>query len=56
MILHEWQATCRCDCEEYFCTETFYYKLETSDFAIAIDFIEHEIGYNYTLISLERIV
>jgi hypothetical protein len=54
--MHEWIATCRCDWEEYYCTETFTYKLDTYNLDDAADYIINIIGSSYTLIKLERII
>ena len=52
----EWRATYRCDEEEYFCTETHVYHLETTDMAEAARLIGIELGGHATLIVLERIL
>lgn len=52
--MHTWTALCRCDWEEYFCTEEFVYHLDTYDLAKAAAHIQEQLGSAYTLIRLER--
>lgn len=52
--MHKWIATFRCDQEEYFCTETETFELDTTSLSDAAFTIELKKGGYYTLIRLER--
>ena len=49
-----WTARIRLDQEEYFCTDTIKYDLETQVLSEAAQLIEDDLGGKATLFSLER--
>lgn len=53
--MHKWEATYRLDQEEYFCTDTQTFDLDTTTLSEAAVIIEKDIGPNVTLIELKRI-
>lgn len=51
-----YRARARCDFEEFFCTDDLEFRVETTNLVEAAKCAEIEFGYNYTLLSIERVI
>lgn len=54
--MYLWKVRARCDWLEEFAVDLFEFHLDTYDIAEAATHIVKEISYNYTIISIERVV